>query len=108
MLWALATLGYRPDDAFLAACHARALARPDKLSPPQLLQLTWALGVFGWRPPAGAADALFERGKGVLDTPRASLQRMRWAERAAETQAMAAAADVGAAAAVRAGARRLQ
>lgn len=85
-------LGYRPDAHWLAASRARLLAQANQLTPPQLLQVTWALGAFGWRAAGDAPDELWERGRGVLDTPRASLQRMRWAERAASTRDKAAAA----------------
>mgnify|MGYP001811102894 CR=1 FL=1 len=92
LLWALATLGYRPDAGWLSAFRARLVAQADQLSSPLLLRVTWAFGMFGWRSPSGMPDELWERGRGVLDTPRASLQRMRWAERAASTQQEAAAA----------------
>jgi len=100
MLWALATLGYRPNPAWLDAAWAAVEAASDQLAPPQLLQLTWALPVLGWAPSSGARAALLARGEGVLDTPRASLQRMRWVERAQRAAEKAAAAGEAAAAAV--------
>jgi hypothetical protein len=96
LLWALATLGFRPDAPWVAAAHARLVAQADHLTAPTLLQATWALGRFGWR--AAPGDALLARGAGVLDTPRASLQRMRWAARAERVGAKAAAAAEAAAA----------
>lgn len=104
LLWALASLGYAPDGAWLDAAWRAAAGAAGDLAPPQLLQVTWALpalaagaaGGGGYAPPAAARKALLARGPGVLDTPRASLQRMRWAERAAAARAKAEEGDAGA------------
>jgi hypothetical protein len=94
MLWSLATLGYRPDRPWLDAAWARLSAAAEQLPPQQLLQLTWALPALGWVPPTGGVwEAMLARGRGVVDTPRATLQRMRWAERAARTRGASAAAS---------------
>jgi hypothetical protein len=100
MLWALATLGYRPDASWLDAAWARFAAAPDAPAPAQLQQLAWALPALGWAPRAGgdpAWDALLARGRGAVDTPRAVLQRMRWEERAARAAAKAGAPAAAAA-----------
>jgi hypothetical protein len=51
--WALAAMGYRPSDAWLARA-ARAsleLQLPD-FEAPELARLAWALATFAWMPPA--------------------------------------------------------